>query len=88
MNLDGFEKHRIELAKPLLLIRAKGGILACGYLNVATFNKTGEACAIVTGVNDFTDMVAAPIAAASEAAIALGVKLGEPGMAALGKLDC
>lgn len=87
MNLDDFEKHRIELAKPLLLIRAKGGILACGYLNVATFNKTGEACAIVTGVSDFTEMTAAPVVAASDAAIGRGVVVGEPGSAALAKFD-
>ena len=87
MNLDKFEKHRIDLARPLLLIRAKGGILACGYLNVSTFNKTGEACAIVTGVNEFAEMTTAPVVAASDAAVARGVKVGEPGSVALEKLD-
>ena len=61
MNLDNLEKHRIELLKPLLMIRAQNGMLACGYLNVETFNKTGESCAIVTGVNDYDEMMDAKI---------------------------
>ena len=77
MNLDSFEKHRIDLKRPLLLMRGPKGVLACGYLNPATFTKTGEACAIVTGVSDYDEMVNAKVVSVSEAARAAGV---EPGM--------
>src|SRR4051812_46536423 len=69
MNWDGLERHEIALALPLLVIKASGGVLACGYLNVQTFEKTGEAGAIVTGVRTFDDMLTAKVAAASSAAV-------------------
>ena len=50
MDLNAFEKHFIQLKSPLLLIKGAKGLLACGYLNIETFNKTGEVAAIVTGV--------------------------------------
>ena len=56
MNWDGLERHEVALKLPLLVIKAAGGVLACGYLNVQTFEKTGEAGAIVTGVRTFDDM--------------------------------
>ena len=77
--------HRIDLAKPLLIIEQAGGLLACGYLNVETFNKTGEAAAIVTGVGDYDAMRSASIIAVSDAANALGVNVGDTGASALDK---
>ena len=79
MDWSGLEKHRIDLAKPLLLIRGARGMLACGYLNVATFEKTGEAGAIVTGVGDFDDMLAAKVVAVSPKGLDLGIEVGMPG---------
>ena len=49
-ELFDVEAHRIDLAAPLLVLRARGGVLACGYLNLPTMNKFGEVGAIVTGV--------------------------------------
>lgn len=77
---------RIELAKPLLIIRCRKGVLCCGYLNVDTFNATGEACAIVTGVSNFDDMLCARIESLSTAAIALGIEVGDSGANAVAKL--
>ena len=85
--MNKYEKHRIELAKPLLIIKATKGMLACAYLNVNTFDKTDEAVAIVTGVNDFDDMLAASVVSVSESAAQLGVAVGDTGAEALRKMD-
>lgn len=77
------ETLRFELAKPLLVIKADNGFLACGYINPETCNKTGEACAIVTGVNSFEEMESAKVVAVSNAAEELGVRVGDSGSEAL-----
>ena len=59
MDWSNLERERIELASPLLIIKGESGFLACGYINAATCNKTGEACAIVNGVNNHDDMLEA-----------------------------
>jgi uncharacterized protein YunC (DUF1805 family) len=82
---EGIEQHRIALAAPLLIARGAKGLLACGYINPATCEKTGEACAIVTGVKSFDDMLEAKVVAVSERAKALGVEVGRRGREALEK---
>jgi uncharacterized protein YunC (DUF1805 family) len=62
------------------------GILGCGYINVETCNKTGEVCAIVTGVNTFDDMRKAKVVATSNKAVELGIQVGESGQDALNKM--
>lgn len=81
------ETLRFELKRPLLLMKGAKGFLACGYINPETCNKTEEACAIVSGVNDFEDMMKASIVAVSKAAEAMGVKLGDTGESALAKFQ-
>jgi uncharacterized protein YunC (DUF1805 family) len=83
MDWSNLERERIELAAPLLIIKGESGFLACGYINAATCNKTGEACAIVNGVNNHDDMLEATISDVSVAAVALGVKVGMSGADAL-----
>ncbi|MCF2948633.1 YunC family protein [Paraglaciecola aquimarina] len=77
------EKARIDLKLPLLTIQGEKGILACGYVNVTTCDKTDEACAIVSGVNNHDEMLAKPVVAVSKQAEKLGVKLGMSGKEAL-----
>jgi uncharacterized protein YunC (DUF1805 family) len=77
-------KH--DLARPLLIAQASKGILACAYINPATCDKTGEACAIVSGVNTFDDMVKAKVIAVSQKAAELGVVVGDTGEVALEKM--
>ncbi len=77
-------KH--DLARPLLVAQASKGILACAYINPATCDKTGEACAIVSGVNTFDDMVKAKVIAVSQKAAELGVVVGDTGEVALEKM--
>jgi len=81
------ETLRFELKRPLLVMKGSKGFLACGYINPETCNKTEEACAIVSGVNDFEDMKKASIVAVSKAAEALGIKVGDTGESALATLQ-
>jgi len=81
------ETLRFELKRPLLVMKGSKGFLACGYINPETYNKTEEACAIVSGVNDFEDMKKASIVAVSKAAEALGIKVGDTGESALATLQ-
>lgn len=81
------ETLRFELKRPLLVMKGSKGFLACGYINPETCNKTEEACAIVSGVNDFEDMKKALIVAVSKAAEAMGIKVGDTGESALAKFQ-
>ena len=76
-------KERIELAAPLLIVKGRSGFLACGYINTDTCNDTGEACAIVSGVNTHDDMLEATVESVSLEATALGVKVGMEGAEAI-----
>ncbi len=87
MNLDAYEKFHVALKSPLLLIKAPKGVMGCGYLNVETFNRTGEAGVIVRGVNTHEDMLVAKVVAVSDAARALGIEPGMPGEEALKRLS-
>ena len=90
MNIDAREEHRIQLEKPLLLIKAKKGILACAYLDIKTFNDTGEACVIVSGVENYDAMLEAKITKNSDisyAARTMGVKRCMTGKEALEIMD-
>lgn len=81
------ETLRFELKRPLLVMKAPKGFLACGYINPETCNKTEEACAIVSGVSDFEDMKKAKIVAVSSLAIQLGINIGDTGESALMKMQ-
>ena len=59
------------------------GFLTCGYINVETYDKTDEACAIVTGVNAHHGMLSAEVKAVAVATDKLGVRIGMKGEEAL-----
>lgn len=82
-NWDNLQRDRIELKLPLLTVQGSKGLLACGYVNVSTCDKTGEACAIVSGVSNFDEMLGKPVVAVSKAASELGIVLGMNGEQAL-----
>ena len=84
--MQNTENLRFDLKKPLLIVKAKQGFLACGYINVETCNVTEEACAIVKGVNSYEDMYKASVVAVSNKASELGIKIGDSGELALSKL--
>ncbi len=75
-----------KLARPLLIIREREGFLACSYINVETCNKTDEACAIVSEVNNHDEMKMAKVIAVSKKAKKLGIKVGHTGELALIKM--
>lgn len=74
------------LARPLLVAKATNGLLACGYINPSTCDKTTEACAIVSGVNNFDEMKTAKVVAVSQVARDMGVEIGDLGEVALSKM--
>jgi predicted transcriptional regulator YheO len=78
---------KYDLKYPLLVINEKNGFLACAYVNPNTCDKTGEACAIVSGVNSHEDMMEAKIIAVSEKAHEMGVNIGDLGKTALQKFQ-
>ena len=83
MDWKGLTKEEIKLALPLLVIKGSRGFLGCGYINIETCNKTGEACGIVTGVKTHDAMLDAEIKAVSTEAARLGVRVGMKGEEAL-----
>jgi len=83
MNWEGFTRTRHDLKRPLLVVSGSKGVLACSYLDVATFTKLDEAGAIVSGVSDFDAMLKAKVVAASPEAVRLGVDVGMTGREAL-----
>ncbi len=86
LNLDKLEKYHIQLARPLLVIKANGGVLGCGYFNVATFNKIGEVFALVSGVNNYDEMLEASIVTVSNEASNIGIAVGDTGADAIEKM--
>lgn len=81
-----YESIRIELKRPLLIMKAAHGFLACGYINVETCNRTGDACALVNAGN-FEDMRLASVVAVSQQAEQRGIRIGDSGDSALRKLS-
>lgn len=67
----------------MLMVTSPVGMLACEYIKVETADKLGDALAIVTGVNNYEQMLEKPVVAVSRAAQALGVRLGMSGKEAL-----
>jgi len=61
---------------PFLILVADKGFVMCGYLNIATAEKLGDAACMVSGVRDFQGMLKAKIIAATTKAESLGVKEG------------
>jgi len=75
-----FSTAKIPLSKAgVIVIYSDKGVLACGYLDIATANKFGERMAIVKGVKNFEDMLSAKIVALSEATKDLNLPEGATG---------
>lgn len=86
LKIEGAEFDAVKIdmyGSALMIIKGSKGFLACGYINIETAEKLSHACAIVRGVKDFGDMLAAKVCAVSSAARALGVEEGISGAAAL-----
>ena len=82
---NGLERHEIPLAQTLLLVKGSRGIAACPYLNVAMFEKTGEACIIIPAAR-IDGMLDSKVTALTPKARELGIEVGMPGREALDKI--
>lgn len=71
---------------PLVLAKADKGFVMCGYLNIETAEKLGQAAALVAGVKTVDDLLAAKIVKLTSAANALGVAADMSGREALEKM--
>jgi uncharacterized protein YunC (DUF1805 family) len=77
---------RLQNADFLLILGSKGYIM-CGYLNMATAEKKGDAAAMVTGVASFEDVLTAKVTCVSSKGKELGIREGMTGKAALAILS-
>jgi uncharacterized protein YunC (DUF1805 family) len=66
-----------------LLILGEKGYIMCGYLDMATAEKKGDAAAMVTGVSSFGDILLAKVVSVSSKGKMLGVREGMTGKDAL-----
>jgi uncharacterized protein YunC (DUF1805 family) len=83
-----FRADRIPLdGSAILVIQGGKGFLGCGYLSLETAEKLGHALAVVTGVSDYGQMLAAKVVRLSSKAQALGVQVGMTGRDALLKMS-
>ena len=79
VDLDGRQCLGLVLdlgGAPLVIVRARRGYAACGYLNREVAEKLGDTVVVVTGVRSVEEMLDKPVAWASSKARELGVKPG------------
>jgi uncharacterized protein YunC (DUF1805 family) len=81
----GLERHEIQLDQKLLVVKGSKGVIGCPYLNVGSFEKFGEACAIIPAV-DTAGMLDSKVTAATAKAKELGIEVGMPGREAFDKI--
>lgn len=81
----GLERHEIQLDQKLLVVKGSKGVIGCPYLNAASFEKFGEACAIIPAV-DTAGMLKSKVTAVTPKARELGIEVGMPGREALDKI--
>ena len=81
----GLERHEIQLDQKLLVVKGSKGVIGCPYLNVGSFEKFGEACAIIPA-KDTAGMLNSKVTAVTPKAKALGIEVGMPGREAFDKI--
>jgi uncharacterized protein YunC (DUF1805 family) len=72
---------------PLVLVKAKNGYIMCGYLDIETAEKMGDAAAIVRGVCNIKEILEKEVTDASPAAREKKVKKGMTGLQALLRMN-
>ncbi|MEA5000882.1 MAG: DUF1805 domain-containing protein [Endomicrobiaceae bacterium] len=73
-----FKAVQLELSDKgnLLIIKGAKGYIMCGYLNINTAQKMGDAACVVTGVKTVEDVLNAKIVALTSHAQKLGIEMG------------
>lgn len=75
---------KVNLPKaPLVMIIAPKGYVMCGYLNIDTAERLGQAAATVRGVSSAEEILNGKIAALTSHAKKLGIKEGMVGKEAI-----
>lgn len=84
-----FKAVEIDLCEngKLIAVTGKKGYVMCGYLNINTAQKRGEAACIVTGVKTIEDVLNADVVALTAEAQKLGIEMGMPVKEVLKKLS-
>ena len=70
----------------LLAICGSKGMLGCGYFDLATADKLGDALAVVRGVSSIEEVLEAPVQDVSRAGQSLGIAAGMTGREAMERL--
>jgi uncharacterized protein YunC (DUF1805 family) len=83
-NAVGFEIPLRNAA--FVMARAEKGFVMCGYLNLETAEKLGDAACVVRGVKTVDELLVAKVVAVTKKAEELGIKIGLTGREALEKL--
>jgi uncharacterized protein YunC (DUF1805 family) len=81
----GLKRHEIQLDQKLLVVKGSKGVVGCPYLNINSFEKFGEACAIIPAV-DTAGMLDAKVTAVTPKAKELGIEVGMSGRDALDRI--
>ena len=71
---------------PLIIIVAPKGYIMCGYLNIGTAERLGQAAAIVRGVNSVEEILKGKVSALTSNAKKLGISEGMLGEEAVSKM--
>jgi uncharacterized protein YunC (DUF1805 family) len=79
---NGFSRESIQLGHTLLIVKGSKGSAGCAYLDIDTFERFDEACAIIPA-GDFDKMLNAKVSAVTSQAEALGIEVGMSGREAL-----
>lgn len=81
----GLERHELQLEQKLLVVKGSKGVVGCPYLDIATFERLDEACALVPAA-DTAGMLDSKVTAVTTRARALGIELGMSGREALDRI--
>lgn len=83
-SAEGFE---IPLKNAVLVVACgKRGFVMCGYLNLETSEKMGDAACVVKGIKTIDELLDGKVVGATSEAKKLGVEPGMSGREALGRL--
>lgn len=86
LTINNKPARGVEIRMPnanLVMIIGSRGYLFCGYLNLETAEKLGDAAAVITGVKTIEDMLEAKVVKLTRAARTAGVTEGMTGREAL-----
>ena len=70
----------------LVFVAAEKGFVMCGYLNIETAEKLGDAACVVRGVKTASGLLEAKIEALTSKAKLFGIEIGMTGREALERL--